>query len=146
MPYLEVTQDYEKYGGKKNGLVNLNQGDIVFAKEYNPLMEYTPIYSFILDAKFHVPTRIITPVIPTDEEVVTMQRELEAYNKKLEYLKGKPQFTTPVTANGGDEADADADAKAYAKYLFRARKNVSKWLNDNTLTGGKKKERNGTNA
>ena len=151
MPYLEVTQDYEKYSGKTNGLVNLNQGDIVFAEEYNPLMENTRIHSFILDAKFHVPTAILKLVQLTDKQA-TMLRELEAYNKKLEYLKGKPQFTTPVTAravvagdeaNGGDEADADADAKAYAKayaeYLFRARKNVSNWLNDNTLTGGKKK-------
>ena len=36
MPYLAVTQDYEKYSGKPKGLVKLNQGDIVFAEEYNP--------------------------------------------------------------------------------------------------------------
>jgi hypothetical protein len=50
-----------------------------------------------------------------------------------------------VTANGGDEADAYSgdkakeDEKAYAEYANRARQNVISWLNDNPLTGGKKK-------
>ena len=99
------------------------------------------------------------------DKQITMQRELEALKIKEEYLKGKPQFTTPVTAtaDGGDEAkedadadaysgdeakedaDADADAysgdeaKAYAEYARRARQNVSEWLLKNNQAGGKKK-------
>jgi hypothetical protein len=154
MPYLEVTENFEKTSGKPKGLVKLNQGDIVFAQDYNPQFENTYIHSFILNKKFYVPTAIIKPVILTDKQVTT-QRELEAFHQKQEYLKGKSQFTTPVTATAdggdeadaksGDEADADADAKsgdeakAYAQYVRRARENVLNWLSTNDQAGGKKK-------
>lgn len=140
--YLEVTQNFEKYSGKNNGgVVNLNEGEIVFAQDYNPQIENTYIRSFILNKKFYVPTAIIKPVILTDEEatMVTTQRELEAFHQKQEYLKGKSQFTTHVTAtaDGGDEANADADADA--QHVRRARENVLHWLTTNNQAGGKKK-------
>ena len=154
--YLEVTEDYEKYSGKRNGVVYLKKGEIVFAKSYSPIIDATYIHSFILNKNFFVPKAIIKPLQLTDTEAtmlidkqITMQRELEALKIKEEYLKGKPQFTTPVTAtaDGGDEAkeDADADAysgdeaKAYAEYARRARQNVSEWLLKNNQAGGKKK-------
>ena len=153
MPYLKVTENYEKIGGKKNGFVNLKEGEIVVAEEYNPKIPYTNISSLILNKKFLVPTNIIKPVMMSDADAtkmidkqVTMRRELEAFHKKQEYLNEKPQFATPVTATAvdadteqdeGEDDAADGGDDAYAR---RARDNVRAWLMKNEMAGGKKKK------
>uniref|UniRef100_A0A6C0I4N2 Uncharacterized protein n=1 Tax=viral metagenome TaxID=1070528 RepID=A0A6C0I4N2_9ZZZZ len=118
--YLEVTQDYGKYSGKRNGDVYLKKGEIVFAKTYSPIIDDTYIHSFILNKNFFVPKAIIKPVQLTDTHA-TMLSDLEA----------------AAEAKAAADADADADAKAYAEYARRARQNVSEWLLKQA--GGKKK-------